>query len=401
MILRLSLLVVFFLLAKAEAQLRAPTHGVDDNTTLSDGPQTERRLMKHIELLGNNGRPPKGSLPLQECQGDCDNDDECGDGMVCFHKPPFTAVPNCIGGDYDKSKSGIRPRRPPQTARPTPAPAPQPTKYTTPTPPSGNPRIKLVGNRRWAPGSLGLCEGDCDKDRDCEGDFVCQQRGRGDPVRGCDGYDGSKTDYCVLPRGGIMPTTPTNPGTPTKSPTSRPTDRPTTDSPTSQSPKFRLKLYWEDGYYWQEETRERKWCAVFDYKGLPGDGRCWYGRQRRACRPDQVYVTKCKDEYRQYFRFVKLGSNLVQIKLGDGRNLCFQRVSTQIFLRTCDEKNKYQQWYAPNGSFDGSKFELSQHSNPRQCMTQAHHPKAGEVVETHSCKAARSDEHETSFWNKY
>ena len=44
---------------------------------------------------------------------------------------------------------------------------------------------------------LGLCEGDCDNDDDCEGDLECYQRGKNDSVPGCSGgsSDSSYTDY--------------------------------------------------------------------------------------------------------------------------------------------------------------------------------------------------------------
>ena len=140
---------------------------------------------------------------------------------------------------------------------------------------------------------------------------------------------------------------------------------------------------------------------MYDYDGLPGDGKCWYGRLRTKCRSDQVYMAKCDTkEKRQQFRFVHLDNEQVQIKLGDG-NLCFERQSSQIFLEKCDSDNKYQTWFAPNGSFDGRRFEVSQKSRSGSCMTQDHHPKPGEVVELHSCSAARSKDHQTSYWNKY
>ena len=55
------------------------------------------------------------------------------------------------------------------------------------------------------PGLLGLCEGDCNSDSDCEGDLICFERGstssptRVQPVPGCDGVGPSQKDYCVKP----------------------------------------------------------------------------------------------------------------------------------------------------------------------------------------------------------
>jgi hypothetical protein len=169
---------------------------------------------------------------------------------------------------------------------------------------------------------------------------------------------------------------------------------------------------------------------MYEYSGLPGNGKCWYGRQRKSCRNDQVYIAKCSNSERQKFRFVKLSNNEVQIKLGDNSNRCFERDGRKIFVRRCNSSKSLQRWYAPNGSFDGRRFEVSQRGYSSQCMTQDHRkylqlylfncvrpstssfcsyklrslfpdPKAGEVVELHSCRAARSRSHETSYWNKY
>lgn len=71
---------------------------------------------------------------------------------------------------------------------------------------------------------LGPCQGDCDDDNDCEYGTFCFQRSRYDDVPGCRGgsNDSSSYDYCApLP----MDQQP-QPGT------------------------FRLKLYWEEGYFW-------------------------------------------------------------------------------------------------------------------------------------------------------
>ena len=35
---------------------------------------------------------------------------------------------------------------------------------------------------------------------------------------------------------------------------------------------FRVKLYWEQGYLWQNETVEREWCMISEFDGYPGDG---------------------------------------------------------------------------------------------------------------------------------
>ena len=35
---------------------------------------SDHRRLKAIDLVGGSGTPPANRLPLQECEGDCDND---------------------------------------------------------------------------------------------------------------------------------------------------------------------------------------------------------------------------------------------------------------------------------------------------------------------------------------
>mmetsp|Transcript_20033 Transcript_20033/g.55716 ORF Transcript_20033/g.55716 Transcript_20033/m.55716 type:complete len:90 (+) Transcript_20033:2-271(+) len=53
----------------------------------------------------------------------------------------------------------------------------------------------------WDPiNQLGLCEGDCDFDSDCQPGMVCHQRDeRFDPIPGCIGDGHLDMDYCVWP----------------------------------------------------------------------------------------------------------------------------------------------------------------------------------------------------------
>ena len=44
---------------------------------------------------------------------------------------------------------------------------------------------------------LGVCEGDCDGDENCEGDLICFQRDGSEPVPGCNGMGARGGDYCV------------------------------------------------------------------------------------------------------------------------------------------------------------------------------------------------------------
>jgi hypothetical protein len=55
--------------------------------------------LKQIENLGW-----EPAFKLDECQGDCDTDDDCMDGLVCFDREvSMTPVPGCTGGESDFS----------------------------------------------------------------------------------------------------------------------------------------------------------------------------------------------------------------------------------------------------------------------------------------------------------
>lgn len=144
-----------------------------------------------------------------------------------------------------------------------------------------------------------------------------------------------------------------------------------------------------------------KWCMTYDYDGYPGTGKCWYGTESRDCSVDQIHISKCEDDKRQRFVFVELSDEEILIKLGNDANSCLERDGRSIFIRTCDASNYLQRWYAPNGSFNGDKFEISQKKKSAQCVSTIHHPKAGEVVDLQSCEASRDKHSKTSFWNKY
>ena len=63
--------------------------------------------------------------------------------------------------------------------------------------------LSIVGNG-GNPASafpLGLCQGDCDNDDECEGTLRCFQRNEYVPVTGCDGEGLASMDYCYDPEG--------------------------------------------------------------------------------------------------------------------------------------------------------------------------------------------------------
>lgn len=117
------------------------------------------------------GESEKGHLdgPMGMCQGDCDFDHHCADGLICYQREALDAVPGCRG----TGKFGF--------------------SYCT------LPELTDFGMKGHEQGRLGLCEGDCDKDFHCEDGLVCHQRDVFDPVPGCRGAGKYDYDYCILP----------------------------------------------------------------------------------------------------------------------------------------------------------------------------------------------------------
>jgi len=71
--------------------------------TLTATPTASISEVAPIPLNGFSWSPPR-NIALGLCEGDCDVDDDCGDGLVCFQRfIPNTDVPGCIGGDLDTS----------------------------------------------------------------------------------------------------------------------------------------------------------------------------------------------------------------------------------------------------------------------------------------------------------
>jgi len=105
-----------------------------------------------INNINSNG---KGVGGLGVCEGDCDSDRECGVGLTCFQRDGNEAVPGCSGS----GKSGW--------------------DYCV--------AIKPLDSSRNGGGGYGMCEGDCDKDSDCDAGLKCFQRNGYEAVPGCSG----------------------------------------------------------------------------------------------------------------------------------------------------------------------------------------------------------------------
>ena len=257
------------------------------------------------QIYAYSQKPPMDAFPLQLCEGDCGDDEDCETGLYCFQRFPNDPVPGCIGGDSDNSRTdyctdgrddnGNAISSPP-TLPPTPYPtitptteAPVSTPYpvlSTPAPyleNMSNPQINAYrGRPPQTAFPLGLCRGDCRDDSECEIGLYCFQRGPDEPIPGCAGgpTDHSRTDYCtdVPPHCWESPCNDAPP-LPTTSPTTSmtPSDVASTDptpNPGSISiprPKVYPLQQCQGDCLWHEDCDDGMFCFQRDpYESVPG-----------------------------------------------------------------------------------------------------------------------------------
>ena len=183
----------------------------------------------------------------RKCQGDCDTDSECGDGLVCLQRKgndqrvfgcrgtPVRDVDYCIRKeDMDET---LKPTNEPSllmTAKPTPSPTAHPVAQpSNEVDDNGNVLREVESCSEDEP--CGACEGDCGGNSDCLGSFRCWKRknhakggndGRLESVPGCLGQGKFKFDYCYDPAEVV--------------PTPRPTRKPTPLPPTMPTGSVKL-----------------------------------------------------------------------------------------------------------------------------------------------------------------
>ena len=101
---------------------------------------------KNIPLKNYGDPPPADKFPLQECEGDCDNDTDCDIGLYCYQRlnKGDPIPPNCVGSDGSRTDfcaSGKETTTTPSpvTTTTTPTSAPVETQTTTTDPPTVSP----------------------------------------------------------------------------------------------------------------------------------------------------------------------------------------------------------------------------------------------------------------------
>jgi hypothetical protein len=160
---------------------------------------------------------------------------------------------------------------------------------------------------------------------------------------------------------------------PTPSPTESPTLSP------AFSP-FRLRLYWENGYYWQEDRSETFWCMEC--------GECQEN--------DSIYIKWCSDSSSQ--QFTKVGDTIRPLS---DQSLCFTTTGTHsesrpIRLWPCKDERSGSDEQRFEGFHASERFELHPLGDTSLCLSQTHHPKDDERVWPDSCSITRDDT--TNYW---
>mmetsp|Transcript_5199 Transcript_5199/g.12765 ORF Transcript_5199/g.12765 Transcript_5199/m.12765 type:complete len:658 (+) Transcript_5199:35-2008(+) len=85
------------------APTTAPRPWNDNFTPMPTNPPTESRTWS--TLVNYMDPIPESFFPLGQCMGDCDRDDDCAEGLVCFQRNPNEPVPFCYGGENDFTRT--------------------------------------------------------------------------------------------------------------------------------------------------------------------------------------------------------------------------------------------------------------------------------------------------------
>jgi hypothetical protein len=149
--------------------------------------------------------------------------------------------------------------------------------------------------------------------------------------------------------------------------------------------RFNLKMYWEEGFCWQEEWIERKWCME-----------CAGSK----CNEDDILeIQVCDNTARQEFSWIPRTQGAGGRLKVSGSNLCFERISNNNYqLKTCSVSIKQVLvGVNPNPAEPFELYPFGEGEN--KCLNQHHHPKAFEVIHTTSCSLARL--YHTNRWQVY
>ena len=65
-------------------------------------PTNPNHLVALNNIASNADKIGSEFLPLQRCEGDCNNDDDCVHGLFCMQKDKRESVPGCSGTQMSK-----------------------------------------------------------------------------------------------------------------------------------------------------------------------------------------------------------------------------------------------------------------------------------------------------------
>ena len=145
-----------------------------------------------------------------------------------------------------------------------------------------------------------------------------------------------------------------------------------------QADFFQIKLYWENGFYWQEERVETRWCMECQNSCKTGN---------------YVYIKECQDNNKRQ-RWVLKDD---KIRPHMAQNLClFFKDRENIKLRTCKTSRDEYQKFDVFKQHVGKRFDTYEIQVKRRCLTQRHHPRSDEVLRLEPCYKPRKSR--TSIW---
>mmetsp|Transcript_20396 Transcript_20396/g.44559 ORF Transcript_20396/g.44559 Transcript_20396/m.44559 type:complete len:942 (-) Transcript_20396:165-2990(-) len=167
-----------------------------DRPVLAQGPQDGaadnvmegRQSGGVLQFTGNT------AYPYDLCEGDCDSDEDCVPGLICYQRSGFDSVPGCSGGgdgdreDVDYCVPGAGGDDDEEEEEEGEEEAEE----------GGEGTIEDVGGDVEEGGlQLGHCAADCDDDTECESGLICYQRDGDEAVPGCNGTPRTGWDYCI------------------------------------------------------------------------------------------------------------------------------------------------------------------------------------------------------------
>lgn len=141
---------------------------------------------------------------------------------------------------------------------------------------------------------------------------------------------------------------------------------------------FQMKLYWEEGYYWQENKSEKRFCA--DCNG--------------ECSSGKVKLREC--DYRKDRQFWRWNNGKLESKEGPGYCMSYEGTANEgekISMKTCNSATKFMGILTPPNE---NRFMWHAQGNNYLCVTNPHHPRGNEELRFNKCNVALIDE--TAFW---